>query len=667
MIQCITHAAILVVYIYSHAAKLSISPVASYSEVNRYFINQAQQIIIQYIYNMLRQIVCVFIVLCTSECALSELPESVNHQLDRPTETQLQSAECPVWFEKDSGSEKCHCFQYYAARCFDGKAYLFSGYCATYDEATDIVHMSFCPYNGFSYSQQDTNWYLELPENISILNDYMCGPLNRDGKVCSRCKEGYGHSPTSVGFDYFECSKCNGEWYGILLYLILEFLPITVFYLIILVLQVNIISAPMTTYIMFCQMIVVCFDCRFSGSEVHIRETLFLINQHSEWFFSVLMTLCDVWNLRFFQYVLPPFCVSERLKPIHLAFLGYVSVFYPLFLIALTWFCVWLHGRNFTPLVFLSRPFHRCLAHIMRNERDMSRDLVNVFVSFLLLSFTKVYYQFALLLVSKKLKRIQYNQGDFEYLKYELVVGVDYSVIYGSTEHLVFLIPSAIFTLVFSLPCFLVLFYPFKVFRKLLSLCGLDLISLKFFLEKLYACYRDSLDGGRDMRSFAGLYTILRPILFLSQMIAGWLLIANNDPFLVRSVVFILTILVVCIVKPYKKSYMTNVDIAFLSLEVIFCHFMSTEESFSKRENVAYTCCVILAIPSTCFLFVLVGRVIFKCVKITVFRHFFQKCKFYYNCFKLQLAHCFQKFATFSEEQEPLIDPTATEDTYGTY
>lgn len=42
MIQCITHAAILVVYIYSHAAKLSISPVASISEVNRYFINQAQ-------------------------------------------------------------------------------------------------------------------------------------------------------------------------------------------------------------------------------------------------------------------------------------------------------------------------------------------------------------------------------------------------------------------------------------------------------------------------------------------------------------------------------------------------------------------------------------------------------------------------------------------------
>ena len=31
-------------------------------------------------------------------------------------------------------------------------------------------------------------------------------------------------------------------------------------------------------------------------------------------------------------------------------------------------------------------------------------------------------------------------------------------------------------------------------------------IKLNIFVEKFYTCYRDGLSGGRDMRSFSGLY-----------------------------------------------------------------------------------------------------------------------------------------------------------------
>ena len=50
----------------------------------------------------------------------------------------------------------------------------------------------------------------------------MCEPLNRKGRVCSECKDGYGLSVMSVGYR-IQCSNCTSAWYGVPLYLILEF------------------------------------------------------------------------------------------------------------------------------------------------------------------------------------------------------------------------------------------------------------------------------------------------------------------------------------------------------------------------------------------------------------------------------------------------------------
>ena len=175
-----------------------------------------------------------------------------------------------------------------------------------------------------------------------------------------------------------------------------------------------------------------------------VRDLLLLARKHSELWFSFVMTMYDVWNLRYFRYLLPPFCISESLKQIHVYFLGCVSVFYPLCLIVLTWVCVELHGRWFRPVVHLWRPFRRCCVHI-RREWDLANDLVSVFASFFLLSFTKVMYVNALLLGSRTVLDMQYDDGSLNYLSYTFVVGADQSVVYGSTEHLLFLIPLGVF------------------------------------------------------------------------------------------------------------------------------------------------------------------------------------------------------------------------------
>ena len=61
---------------------------------------------------------------------------------------------------------------------------------------------------------------------------------------------------TSFGY---RCVNCTGAWYGVPLFLALEFAPVTVLYLIILVFQVSVSSAPMQCFIFYAQWIVVAF------------------------------------------------------------------------------------------------------------------------------------------------------------------------------------------------------------------------------------------------------------------------------------------------------------------------------------------------------------------------------------------------------------------------
>ena len=104
-------------------------------------------------------------------------------------------------------------------------------------------------------------------------------------------------------------------------------------------------------------------------------------------------TLYGLWNLDFLRYSLPPFCVSSRLNHTNVTILGCVSVFYPLCLILLTITFVKLHiiDHNFKVVVCLWRPFHKCFTRIRRGW-NTKNDIINVFATFLLLSYNKFFY-----------------------------------------------------------------------------------------------------------------------------------------------------------------------------------------------------------------------------------------------------------------------------------
>ena len=102
----------------------------------------------------------------------------------------------------------------------------------TYSNTTGVTAYGACPYiahysnivDYFFYIQLPSNvymcgllnqegplcgkckgGYIQLPSNVSLLNEYMCGPLNREGPLCRKCKDDYG---TALYSYTLECSKC---------------------------------------------------------------------------------------------------------------------------------------------------------------------------------------------------------------------------------------------------------------------------------------------------------------------------------------------------------------------------------------------------------------------------------------------------------------------------
>ena len=101
--------------------------------------------------------------------------------------------------------------------------------------------------------------------------------------------------------------------------------------------------------------------------------------------------LCGIWSLDFFRAVILPFCVSSNImKTVHALALKYIVTFYPIFLILHTYVCIKLHDNNFRPVVWLWKPFHRHFAHLRR--WDSTASIINAFTTFLLLSFSKIFF-----------------------------------------------------------------------------------------------------------------------------------------------------------------------------------------------------------------------------------------------------------------------------------
>ena len=627
---------------------------------------------------MWKSVSCVMWLICFLLSEISNIAEGSSH--DIPFKHHIRqlsnttNLQCPPWSYFNASEQICDHDVYYAIDYFEEFTYLRVGYCVTYDENIGVVSFAPCPYfhsgDDVILAAKNNIWYIKLPNNISALNEYMCGPLHRKGRVCSECADGYAPAVTSVGFD-IQCSNCTGVWYGIPLYLFMEFVPVTIFYIIILVFQINITSAPMTCYIMYSQLVALSWSFAFDGEDYNLSRQTFILNNHTELFRKIVLSIYDVWNLRFFHYLVPPFCISSMLKPFHVGLLGYISIIYPFCLIALTWICIELHGYNFKLLVWLWKPLHKFSVKLKRKWNKKS-SIIDVFASFFLLSFSKVMYQTALFISYQTIRNKQYdNLGIL--LGKSFVTDTDLTVTYGSSDHLLFAIPSVLFLCMFNLlPTLVLILYPCKLFHTCLSKCRLDRIislKMKFFVDKFYSCYKDQHDGGKDMRSFAALYFILRPMMFVAGSVVSLLNVSNMNPYLPRNIILISASLLIALCRPYKETYMNVLDTLLLAHFGLFCHLVSSYQGFQIQYHASfvYSFEIVLVLPFAGFLLYLGLR----CLSNTAYKGRILVCKFKCLCccndIMNQRMNSAKRSDSLSSEQ-PLVEPVHVReisDSYG--
>ena len=487
--------------------------------------------------------------LVTSVCSTGD--SCVQRQFDVENHPEL----CPPWFFCKNGTVNCNCIDRLPDRgikCYQQKrkSSLQLGYCLTYDINVSEVHLGECPYELRLKLLQ--NWHFNLPCNLLNLSEVnsICAPLNRAGKLCANCIPGYG--PGVFSFN-FHCYKCSGHYHGWGLYLTLEFSLLTLFFCVIVCFRIKATAASMNAFVLLAHFTVGAL----ASTEVTFKYSLDGI---SKLWIKLLKQCYEFWNLDIFRSVIPPFCVSETITNTHALALQYISAFYPLFLIAITYTCIHLHDNNFRPIVWLWTPFHKCLARC-RRQCNPKASIIDAFATFLLLSYSKVMFVSAQFLVSTAVHSYNVTNPSVTTATYYLW---DPTIRLFHDRHYLFAIIAIIFFSTFiALPPLLLVLYPTKAFQKCLGLGKCQWYTLRTFVDNFQGCYKDGTEGTRDCRYFAGLYFILRIAVFLSHtlLMPSYLL-----SWMVPGVIITAAALCLTAFRPYKEDKYNIIDSIFLTL-----------------------------------------------------------------------------------------------------
>ena len=527
---------------------------------------------------------------------------------------------CPPWFlsrtvtSMDSGvpSHICLCTnnRQEIIRCdeFSQKSYLSLNYCVTFDNKTILAGP--CPYH-FT-SNHTIGFWSPLPENTSAVNEYVCGHLNRDGLLCGQCKHGFGVSAYSIDL---RCSQCSKNSIGFMLFLLTSIILQTGFFLVVTIFRISVTRAELSTFVLFCQ-ILVSTGAELLGDQLLKSHGLYTMAR----LYRATFVFYGMWNLEFFTSILPGACISENLSTLQAIALRYVSAFYPLLLILLTYIFFKLYEYDFKPVSIITRPIHKCCVRL-RSYYDLQFSLVHTFATFLLLSYTKVAYVSYSLLVPTQI----YNVSG------ELVTSrawyFNSAITLFKGDHIPYGILAMAILIVYNiLPVILLLAYPLKPFRKCLHKLRLNFVALDLFMDTFQGCYKDGTATTRDLRSFSCLYFFLRLSFIMVRLSAtyGW-------HWGVIVLLFVLATIIIATFKPYKQNIHNVIDIVMLGILMLVFYFylmMIIHSSFTDQFplQLFYVTITLCLLPMLYFLAFGVYHVL-KAVKLSQkWRKFFKDC-----------------------------------------
>ena len=275
-----------------------------------------------------------------------------------------QITTCATWF-KPGNSSNCNCGSSLGGivDCDNssGRVSLLRCYCRTFNFNKSLLVVGRCLYG--CVRKKHANSYYSLPSNESKLND-LCSKFHREGQFCGKCESGFALPVYSYNIN---CTNHHANTW--IKYLAVSFLPLTLFFIVIVTCRLSVTSGVMNAFILITQ----------TASLTSVSRTYFLsleLNYGSGstafHMFALLFTFYSLWNLDFFRALYPPFCLHPETTTLHILALDYVIAVYPLVLLVVSYLLVKLHDSNCKFIVCLWRPFHRCFVHFKREYQNFT-------------------------------------------------------------------------------------------------------------------------------------------------------------------------------------------------------------------------------------------------------------------------------------------------------
>lgn len=489
------------------------------------------------------------------------------------------SERCPPWFFYDGTNNTCH-FAYFV----DGRAsyvrstlqtVVLECHCMTNDSHTGNLAITACPFTCLVSAG-----YYSLPCDTKNVEDFTCGRFNRNGLSCGGCAPGTAppiHSYSS------HCVPCDRKDYVIngIKYLIIAFVPLTLFTLCVIVCQVKATSPYLFSYVFFVQTITMTVNLRLVWLLLEMGK---IKSEGITKFGVMLLSIC---NLDFFRMYYTPFCLHPNVNTMVVNFLDILVALYPFLVIGFIAVLVKLGiGRGRICKLVFSPVKGWCNRHNI--EWDMTRNLTGAFATFILLSSGKIISVAFDMLMPAYVYPM--NQSEPKRLNLLTSGNVEY---FGS-EHAPFAVLSLFVVIALQVvPAVLLILYPISLFRRLLRKMKMDSEILHLFVGFFHESYRSKHEDGSEFRWFPVTYFILRIVL---MMLYGATLSSFFFP--IEGVILTAFVVFLAVCRPRKSEVHNAIDIFHVMCYLIFILGIManiTANSQTKRKEFLRTSIIIIS------------------------------------------------------------------------
>ncbi len=454
---------------------------------------------------------------------------------------------CPPLYKFDSKSMGCRCYHshelHYSYMHFTcnvtGNSYssISNDYWIGYDDLTpgDVL-LGFCP-PGFCNVAHGDDWFMTslsfyLNESSQQLDKEVC--RYRQGILCGQClpqRAVFYHSPN------FECRSTKLCHFGILFFLLSEIIPVSVAFLLLILLRVKLTAGGVTGLIFFAQMYVA----------IDARLDLFIKHDISKYVTTFNLIVYHLFNLDFFKVNSLAFCLQEKATALDLLVIKYAVSAYALFLALCT--------------VGLVRTCsgYRCFKFQLGQY-----SLVQVLSTFLVIIYSKCTH------VSFNI--LWYQDLYHEKSHRHTVVALQGNLKYFGPEHRPYAI-IALLVMIFLTLLLPVVLLAYPLSNKIVSILKLENSCVILFLSKIFPLFKllplfDCFQGAfkEEYRFFAGLHFVYR-IAILSALFSRRM----NIVYGIIAILLTLIILLHVIFQPYKKKIHNVIDTLLFSNLALVC------------------------------------------------------------------------------------------------